>query len=476
VVVDLFHPASYTTRIDGSTLVLSIGSGNASTAAVTSITSNDPSKAMGSAGRPEISNIDFRRGKNGEGRLIVSFSGDGVSADLQRSGTKVTVELSNVRLPDKFAQRLDVTDFATPVQSIETRPRANGARVELNTTAAFEQLAYQTGNEYVVEVTPVREESAEAKAREIAWSGERVTFNFQDIPVRSVLQLIADVSELNVVVSDTVTGNVTLRLINVPWDQALDIILRTKGLDKRRQGNVIWVAPTAEISQREQALEDARIALEDRAEVVTEFVPINFASAKEIADLLTKGGQTGPAAAGGAATGSGKYRGFLSSRGSISFDERTNTLLINDIPRKVREIKEVIALLDRAVDQVLIEARIAVAGEDFSHALGAKFGVSAATRTAHGNLMTTSGTAGRPTDDERRVSTTVHGSAPSSGRPGWSGSAAVQPLRRLNVNLPWRTAAGSFRPGYPEPRLPARPRAERARDRGARPGRRPARA
>ena len=447
VVVDLFHPASYSTRIDGTTLVLSIGSASGS-AAVTSLTSNDPSKASGAAGRPEVSNIDFRRGKNGEGRLIISFSGDGVSADLQRSGTKVTVELSNVRLPDKFAQRLDVTDFATPVQSIETRPRANGARIELNTTTAFEQLAYQTGNEYVVEVTPLREDSAEAKAREIEYAGERVTFNFQDIPVRSVLQLIADVSELNVVVSDTVTGNVTLRLINVPWDQALDIILRTKGLDKRRQGNVIWVAPTAEISQREQALEDARIALEDRAEVVTEFIPINYANAKEIADLLTKGGQTGPAA--GAQQGlAGKYRGFLSSRGSISFDERTNTLLVNDIPRKIREIKELIALLDRPVDQVLIEARIAVAGEDFSHALGAKFGVSAAYEDGDNNLITTSGTA-EATDTMNNLAllNRLNGSDSSLpvSTPGGPGSGILVPslLRRLNVNLPITNAAGTF--------------------------------
>jgi type IV pilus assembly protein PilQ len=210
-----------------------------------------------------------------------------------------------------------------------------------------------------------------------AYSGRPVTFNFQDVPVRTVLQLIAEESNLNIVASDTVTGNVTLRLINVPWDQALDIVLRAKGLDKRRDGNVVWVAPQKEIADYEQAKEDARIAIDNRAEMVTEYVPINYGNAEDIAKLLTEESKSG-SGSGGAGAGN-QQRGFLSGRGSISFDRRTNTLLIIDIPSKVTEIKRLIGLLDKPVDQVLIEARIVIATETFARELGAKFGINGAT-------------------------------------------------------------------------------------------------
>jgi type IV pilus assembly protein PilQ len=308
---------------------------------------------------------------------------------MRTEGSNVVIDVGNAKLPASLQKPIDVVDFATPVQRIEARSAGGGAKIVLRTEGNYEPLAYQTGNEYIVEIVPraaaaksavgatgaVGATTSTGTAR--AYSGRPVTFNFQDVPVRTVLQLIAEESNLNIVASDTVTGNVTLRLINVPWDQALDIVLRAKGLDKRRDGNVVWVAPQKEIADYEQAKEDARIAIDNRAEMVTEYVPINYGNAEDIAKLLTEESKSG-SGSGGAGAGN-QQRGFLSGRGSISFDRRTNTLLIIDIPSKVTEIKRLIGLLDKPVDQVLIEARIVIATETFARELGAKFGINGAT-------------------------------------------------------------------------------------------------
>jgi type IV pilus assembly protein PilQ len=351
------------------------------------VSGSDPAKRL--PGGVEVANIDFRRGEGGSGKLVVRFTGDGAVADLQNQGSQVVLDLQNAQLPASLARPLDVSDFATPVDRVEARNRGNGSILVLQTSGPFESLAYQSGNEYIVEVVP-RAAPARAMGQTVdtgtsvstveqrSYSGRPVTFNFQDVPVRTVLQLIAEESNLNIVASDSVTGNVTLRLINVPWDQALDIVLRAKGLDKRRSGNVVWVAPQSEIAKYEQDVLDARIAVANRADMVTEYIPINYANAEDIATLLTEGAKSGTGGGAGAGAG-GQARGFLSPRGSISFDRRTNTLLVIDIPDKVVEIKRLVSLLDKPVDQVLIEARIVIATESFARELGAKFGLSGAT-------------------------------------------------------------------------------------------------
>ena len=273
-----------------------------------------------------------------------------------------------------------MTDFATPVTSVEPRNNAGGSRLVINTKGGYDSMAYQTGNEYVIEVSPKREAvatraGASTTTPAIGGSGGRyvgkpVTFNFQDVPVRTVLQLIAEESNLNIVVADTVSGSVTLRLINVPWDQALEILLRAKGLDQRRDGNVVWVAPQAELSAYELAQNTARINLENSGEIVVEYIAINYGSATELVTILTSGGQGG----GGAGGGAGGNRGFLTSRGSVSADVRTNTLLVSDTRKKIDEIKRMLEVLDRPVDQVLIEARVVIADETFARDLGARFG------------------------------------------------------------------------------------------------------
>ena len=342
-----------------------------------------------------ITSIDFKRGDGGSGKLILHFDKDGATPDMRASEAGVVVDIGNVTMPAHLQRMLNVSDFATPVQQVQASGSGDKAQVVMSARGGFEPLAYQTGRDYIVELVPraatqtraVGGASAVASTAQKAataarpFNGRPVTFNFQDVPVRTVLQLIAEESNLNIVASDTVQGNVTLRLINVPWDQALDIVLQAKALDKRRSGNVVWVAPQAEIAKFEQDKEDARIAIENRAETVTEYIPVSYGNAEDIAKLLTdesKGNQASGGAQGGGGGGasSQQSRGFLSSRGSLSFDRRTNTLLVIDIPARVSEIRRLVAQLDKPVDQVLIEAKIVIATEDFARELGAKFGIN----------------------------------------------------------------------------------------------------
>ena len=378
VVVDLLRPAGYTTRSSGNLLVVTVDSGVMAKTGSAMVQTADPAKRSPSA--VSLSNIDFRRGDNGAGRIILRFDGSGASPDMRNDGKQIIVDVSNAQLPENLRRRLDVTDFATPVTSVEPRNNAGGARLVINTNGGYDSMAYQTGNEYVIEVSPKREAvatraGASSTSPVIGGSGGRyvgkpVTFNFQDVPVRTVLQLIAEESNLNIVVADTVSGSVTLRLINVPWDQALEILLRAKGLDQRRDGNVVWVAPQAELSAYELAQNTARINLENSGEIVVEYIAINYGSATELVTILTSGGQGG----GGAGGGAGGNRGFLTSRGSVSADVRTNTLLVSDTRKKIDEIKRMLEVLDRPVDQVLIEARVVIADETFARDLGARFG------------------------------------------------------------------------------------------------------
>ncbi|EGD07920.1 type IV pilus secretin PilQ/competence protein [Xanthomonas vesicatoria ATCC 35937] len=367
---------------------LAVASGSSFAAAALTQPAQDPVKAAPAS--LAVSKIDFKRGEDGAGRLILKFDGQGASPDLRTQGDSVLVDISNARLPAELQRPLNVTDFATPVQRVEVKPSGSGSQLVLSTKGAFDSLAYQTGNEYVVEITPrkgqpavggvspaaVTQAAAQIAAR--GYSGRPVTFNFQDVPVRTVLQLIAEESNLNIVASDTVQGNVTLRLMNVPWDQALDIVLRAKGLDKRRDGGVVWVAPQPELAKFEQDKEDARIAIENREDLITDYVQINYHNAGAIFKALTeaKGIGSGGGGGGGQGGGAGQDNGFLSPRGRLVADDRTNTLMISDIPKKVAQMRELISHIDRPVDQVLIESRIVIATDTFARDLGARFGIA----------------------------------------------------------------------------------------------------
>ena len=422
VVIELMRESSYRTRVEGHSLVLTVNNGSTDQS-VTTASTIDPTKALPSSSNgPAISNIDFRRGPNGEGRVLISFNGSGANAEMTRQGDKVLVTIDHANLPANLAQRLDTLDFATPVQSIVTRSGVGGgARLEIAVKGNVDTSAYQTADQYVVEVAPKKAAAKDDKlaklGKEPSYNGKRVTFNFQDIPVRSALQLIADISGLNLVASDSVGGSVTLRLVNVPWDQALDVILRAKSLDMRRNGNVVWVAPQAELAKYEQDLADAKLKALDTAELVTDYVPISYGKAADIAKLLTSGSMQGGGGGGG---GANTQRGFLSPRGSVSFDERTNTLLLNDTPEKIKQLRDLIAVLDKPVQQVLIESRIVVATDDFTRELGAKFGISGKHYTQN--------------DDGDHNLISVGGHDLGNGTAGGG----------LNVSLPAGTPTGSF--------------------------------
>ncbi|XHH28990.1 type IV pilus secretin PilQ family protein [Xanthomonas euroxanthea] len=411
---------------------LALASGGAVAAAALKQPAQDPAKTAPAS--LAVSKIDFKRGEDGTGRLILQFDGQGASPDLRTQGDNVLVDISNARLPAELQRPLNVTDFATPVQRVEVKPSGSGSQLVLSTKGAFDSLAYQTGNEYVVEITPrkgqpavggvsaaaVTQAAAQIAAR--GYSGRPVTFNFQDVPVRTVLQLIAEESNLNIVASDTVQGNVTLRLMNVPWDQALDIVLRAKGLDKRRDGGVVWVAPQPELAKFEQDKEDARIAIENREDLITDYVQINYHNAAVIFKALTEAKGIGGGQGGGQGGQGGQQdNGFLSPRGRLVADERTNTLMISDIPKKVAQMRELISHIDRPVDQVLIEGRIVIATDSFARDLGAKFGLGG-THTYGDNVAT--------------IGSTATGGGVAAGR-------------GLNVNLP----TGAFTSGATAPSL-----------------------
>ncbi|MEO5565271.1 MAG: type IV pilus secretin PilQ family protein [Luteimonas sp.] len=350
----------------------------------------DPSRRL--PGTIAVSSIDFNRGQGGAGKLTIRFSGAGAIVDMQDRGGTLIVEMPNVELPKNLQRPLSVNDFATPVEKVA--PYAvgvGGSRLVLDVSGSYKPMAFQSGNEYVLEVAPSSAAGASgsartARSRAVAnaldtpkYTGKPVTFNFQDVPVRTVLQLIAEETGANLVASDSVSGNVTLRLVNVPWDQALDIVLRARGLDKRRDGNVLWVAPQKELAEYELAVNQARIAVENSSEMITAYLPVSYANADDVKKLLTgDAGQNRSGSANGSDTGIMAQRGLLSARGSISADPRTNTLIIHDTPERIEDIKKFLAIIDRPVDQVVIEARIVIANESFARELGARFGISGA--------------------------------------------------------------------------------------------------
>jgi type IV pilus assembly protein PilQ len=367
VVLNMTHLVPYDVAVQGDTVTVNLDSegGNASSVTRTAPTSVAPVATARLNPAPVaresgmgIETVDFRRGDHGEGRITIKLSKPTVRYDIKEVGGKIVVDFLNTRLPEHLNRRLDVTDFATPVKEVDTKPAASGVRMAIAASGSYEHMAYQSDNMLTIEVKPLTK-SQELAARKDNFTGERLSLNFQNIEVRAVLQLIADFTGLNMVASDGVAGSVTLRLKNVPWDQALDIILRSKGLGMRRNGNVIMVAPQDEISSREKLELEAQKQLADLAPVHTEFAQVNYAKATDIAALLKA-----------------KENKLVSDRGNVTVDDRTNTLLIQDTDDKLAEIRKVIASLDIPVRQVLIESRLVIANQDFTKQLGVKFGYS----------------------------------------------------------------------------------------------------
>lgn len=365
LVVSLTDMVNYATRVEGSSLYVMLGAGSTGFAQQSEAQSSQAESAPVAQVQVDpslrsVTGIDFRRGEQGEGRVEIDLSKPDVEIDIAQTGTNVRVTFPNAALPESLQRRLDVIDFATPVHFVDALPEGDGSSIVIEAEGTYDYLAYQADNKLVLDFKPVTEEDAEKRRKEkFPYSGEKLSLNFQDIEVRSVLQLIADFTNLNLVASDTVDGRITLRLQNVPWDQALDLILKTKGLDKRQIGNVLMVAPADEMANRERLeLENSRQVAE-LAPLRTEFIQINYAKAVDVAALMSA------------------EQGLLSSRGSVSVDERTNTLLVQDTAAKMDAIRSALNYLDVPVRQVQVEARIVIASTDFDKQLGIRWGGAA---------------------------------------------------------------------------------------------------
>jgi len=384
LILNLNELTSYSTRKDGNAFIVEVGanrvaSGAGKTAAAKSIDVANKKTNVSAVkpGQASISNIDFRRGQLGEGRIVVTLSDPHASADLVSTGAGVKLSFANVTLPAELRRRLDVVDFATPVTTISASQEGASSTLNIAASGEFDYMAYQTDNEYVLSVKPLTEQEKQDKQKDFQFSGEKLSFNFQDIEVRAILQIIADFTELNLVASDTVQGRITLRLENVPWDQALALVLKTKGLDKRIDGNVMMIAPAAEIAERERQELSTRKQLEELAPLRTEYLRVRYASAKEMFALF--GGRSGRGAGGaGGSSGSGggsqSTGSVLSERGQAVVDERTNSIIVTDTADRIEAFKKLVEQIDIPIRQVMIEARLVIANSNFRRELGIRWG------------------------------------------------------------------------------------------------------
>ncbi|MWV15309.1 type IV pilus secretin PilQ [Pseudomonas sp. L-22-4S-12] len=360
LIVNLSTLMPYSTRADGNNIYVVVGEASASAAAPSSSIVAQPVRSLPSVGR-EIKGVDFQRGELGEGNVVIELSDAAVSPDIQEQGGKIRLTFAKTQIPDALKVRLDVKDFATPVQFVSAVSEGDKANISIEPSGLYDYLVFQADNKLTVSVKPLTQDDVEKrKAERFAYSGEKLSLNFQDIDVRSVLQLIADFTDLNLVASDTVQGNITLRLQNVPWDQALDLVLKTRGLDKRKVGNVLLVAPADEIAARERQELEAKNQIAELAPLRRELIQVNYAKASDIAALFQ--------------SVAGLESGDKAERGSVTVDDRTNSIIAFQTQENLDELRRIVAQLDIPVRQVMIEARIVEASVGFDKSLGVRWG------------------------------------------------------------------------------------------------------
>jgi type IV pilus assembly protein PilQ len=420
LVVNVDSLLPYTTRVDGNDIIVTLGQQAGADVAKGAVARSTPATPAAASERA-IRTIDFRRGTDGTGRVIVQLTDPRTPVNVRQEGNQIVVDFAGTLMPKNLMRRYDVMDFATPVQTVDAVRVEGSSRLVISAQGDFEQLAYQSDNQYTIEIKPSLKRSAQEEKKE--YTGERLTLNFQDIDVRSVLQLLADTSGQNIVVSDSVTGNLTLRLQNVPWDQALDIVLRTKGLDKRRQDNVIIIGPTEELATREKAELAAHKEVQELSPTHTEFMQVNYAKVADLQKLIKS---------------TNAKESMLSPRGSLSIDERTNTLLVQDTADKLADIRRLVQTLDVPVKQVLIEARIVIVSDTFERDLGARLGVTGFTTAGVGSLISVSGNNVGTDTMTSSVLPSATGAAPT-------GVVQLPTLdNRYQVNLPAANTNGSL--------------------------------
>ncbi len=442
VILNVTDVVPYQVTTQGKNVLITLGGEPG--AVLFTETSNPPAArgALANISKPRFSetirgveNIDFRRGSDGEGRVIISLTEANIPMDISEEFGKVVVKFLGVKLPDSLRQTLDVLDFATPVKTISSFEEDDNVRIEIDPISSdYEHIAYQANNIFTIELKPIsKEELEDIRKEKFGYTGERLSLNFQDIPVRAVLQLIADFTSLNVVVSDSVDGNLTLRLKNVPWDQALDIILKAKGLSKRLSGTVMLIAPSEEIAAQEKIDLEAQQSITELAPIRSAFFTINFAKVTELVSLFSP---EGGGFSGGDDNSDGNGGGvgpasILSSRGSVIVDERTNTLIVKDTEEVISEIRRILKKLDIPVRQVMISSRIVIATDEFTKELGSRFGVTRAKATSNG-FNTTSGTfEGTDVISSSGITNIANTGSPEP----FSFPSGIDAADRLNVNL-----------------------------------------
>jgi type IV pilus assembly protein PilQ len=432
VVLNLDTMVSYETRRSGNTVYITLGSDDDDQSMTTQFAGNASSTApvsyASSNGDRQINSVDFRRTRDGGGRVLISLSDPSTPVDIRQEGGRVVAIFKDTQLPAELMRRLDVLDFATPVTTVDTLRTNLDTRVVITAEGKYEQLAYQSDSEFTIEINPAAEltdEESSLFSETKEYEGQRLTLNFQDIETRAVLQLLAETSGRNIVVSDTVQGNVTLRLRNVPWDQALDIVMTTKGLDMRQNGNVIIVAPAEEIAARETADLEARQAIVELEPLYSEFLQVNYAKAADLATLI------------GAAEGGNS---MMSSRGSVAIDDRTNILLVQDTAERLQDIRRLVRTLDIPVRQVLIETRIVVVADDYGRELGVRFGFTGVTDQGNNGLLSVTGTSSG--SDTIVDSALGNLSDPLNGTPFPVTAPGIDD--RYNVHVPIASPAGTF--------------------------------
>ncbi len=397
MVLNLSKTVSYNTVLEGSDVIITLGN-----AAQTAHAQNEIrfAESQSSGGSHAITNVDFTRGKNGEGRVIIDLADANTGINIKQKGKQIVVDFSDTDVAASLQRRLNVIGFNTPVMYVDTIKQGNDSRVIIEPQGNWEQSAYQADKKFIIDVRKVIEDPNKlVKGAKPGYSGEKLSLNFQDVEVRSVLQVIAEFTGLNIVASDTVVGNLTLRLKDVPWDQALDIIMQNKGLTMRKVGNVITVAPAEEVAAKDKAALEASKAVEELEPLVTEVFKLKYQKADDFKKLIlgnVNGGGFGGGLGGGGGLNGINRNSILSLRGSVNSDPRTNTLFIQDTPRKLQEIQDVLDKVDIPVRQVMIESRLVIADEKFGKELGARFGVESfvqrgrSTLAIGGNLANTS--------------------------------------------------------------------------------------
>jgi type IV pilus assembly protein PilQ len=419
LVVNLSRSLNYTTSLDGKSLIISIDGGVQSALKDAQPVTKFAETVASSAQRFSVRDIDFRRGIGSEGRVIVDLSSASTGIDIRRQGTSVIVDLVNTSVPRNLVRRLDVGDFATPVKFIDVLDQGANSRLVIEPKGLWEYSAYQTDTQFIVEVKPLKEDPNKMVPGVVGYGGEKLSLNFQNVEVRAVLQVIADFTGLNIVTSDSVGGSLTLRLKDVPWDQALDIIKQAKGLGSRKTGNVVWIAPADELAAKEKLALEATQQITELEPLRTESFQLSYAKAGEMRLLI-----------------SDKDQKILSKRGSANADIRTNTLFVNDIPSKLEEVRRLVAQLDVPVRQVMIEARIVIADDKWGTQLGARLNFGSGTNSQDRNIGISSAISGAQRIANGAVpSTAAVPTAVNLPVAGAAGSIGVSIVNALNGNL-----------------------------------------